>query len=169
MKGIYPETLVGCFSASNLSPVPRTDNYITTLLARIAPTSGTAQYGYGMSETTANASCFRSIITANVATYVTNQYTPISVAGSGVTVDWQEPAYVKNNTTVRNSNGYYYYAASSSSAPLVTIASAPASSTPLIKTVVAEGANIQINKNIYYGGANTVLVIIAKKNANNVG
>ena len=101
LKGTYPSTLVGCFSASNLSPVPTLANYAASLTTRITAST----YGYGLTESADNASCFRGIIAANVATYVTNQYT----ASTATTLNWSEASYLRGSTTNRNTNGYYYH------------------------------------------------------------
>lgn len=96
-KGIYPNTPVTCFAASNMNPVPNVTTYKDILLTRINPTPPAfPQYGYSFSEDPANAACFRGILANNITTLVTNQYTPDTTS---TTISWGSPASLKDTNT----------------------------------------------------------------------
>lgn len=156
-RGIYPNTPVACFAASNMNPVPNVTTYKNLLLSRINPISpAVPQYGYSFSENATHAACFRGILTNNINTLVTSQYDPRTVS---TTLDWNSPAFLKNTNT-SNTNGYYYFSGNS-----LSIDTFPTTSFSGPKAVIVEGGNIQINTDItnYSTGSNT-LIIIARKN-----
>lgn len=85
-RGIYPNTPIACFAASNMNPVPDVTSYRDLLSARINPIAPAfPQYGYSFSEDPANAACFRGILANNITTLVTNQYSPDTTS---TTVSW---------------------------------------------------------------------------------
>lgn len=150
-----------------MSTVPKlsvTNNYIPPLIARI--TSATPQYGYGMSEDTNTANCFRGIISSNISRLVTSQYNSALLTSSANNIDWNTPAKIKTNPTIANTNGYYYYTTNNgTNNTTLTINSSPTGRGT--KTVIAEGANIHITNNINYldeGDSTKILILIAKKN-----
>lgn len=150
-----------------MSTVPKlslTNNYITPLIARI--TSATPQYGYGMSEDTTTANCFRGIISSNISRLVSSQYNSTLLNNTSNPINWSDAAKIKTNPTIANTNGYYYYTTNNgTNNTTLTINSSPAGRGT--KTVVAEGANIHITNNINYldeGDSTKILILIAKKN-----
>lgn len=160
-RGIYPSESVSCFSATNMTTIPNLTNYKTLLQTRKTAN----QYGYGLSEDTTNAACFRGILSSNIATLVTNQYSP----SSSLTLDWSQPAKLKNTNTP-NTNGYYYYVNQSSTSTANTIILPATNPTGTgQKVIVVDGSNIQITSNITYSGADKTLVIIARKINGNGG
>lgn len=141
-----------------------TNNYIAPLIARI--TAATPQYGYGMSEDTNTANCFRGIISSNISRLVTSQYNSTLLTASTNNIDWNTPAKIKTNPTIGNTNGYYYYTTNNgTNNTTLTINTSPSGRGT--KTVIAEGANIHITNNINYldeGDSTKILILIAKKN-----
>lgn len=150
-----------------MTTVPKlslTNNYIAPLIARI--TGANPQYGYGMSEDTTTANCFRGIISSNISRLVTSQYNSTLLTVSANNINWADPAKIKTNATISNTNGYYYYTTNNgTNNTTLTLPAAPTGRGT--KTVVAEGANIHITGNINYldeGDSTKILILIAKKN-----
>lgn len=74
-----------------MSTVPTLSTYKNLTLSRLS--SGLAdnqKYGYGLSENPQNASCFSGLLSANINTLITSQYTPETTAFS-----WSNMAYIK--------------------------------------------------------------------------
>lgn len=140
-----------------MNPVPTVTTYKTPLQASMTAN----QYGYSLSENATNATCFRGILSNNVATLVTNQYN----ASNANTLNWTTPATLKNTSTP-NTNGYYYF--SNIAGNTLSINNTPTGTGS--KAVIVEGGNIQINANIDYSGTDKTLILIARKNTTtNVG
>lgn len=140
-----------------MSTVPSLSTYKTALQTSIA----SGQYGYSFSANTTDATCFRNILTSNIATYITSQYTP----NTTTVLDWSEPAK-RVGTSTPNTNGYYYHNFITDKTVIL-----PTSSPTGIgqKVVVVEGGNVQINANIDYSGTGKTLVIVARKSGTNGG
>lgn len=159
LRGVYPVINSGCFSASNISPLPKIDTYHDSLLARLKNMSlnDNQKYGYSFSENSTDASCFRSIISNNITTLITNQFTP----KSETTLDnWDLDRALVKNTNILNTNGYYYYIY-----PTVNTLDIVASPTGTgTKSVVVEGGNIHITNDLNYTGVGKTLLLIARKN-----
>lgn len=170
-RGVYPSDPVGCFSASNMSTMPKIDTALANTSLRLSDTAlaDHKKYGYWLSEDITEAACFRSLLSTNINTLVTNQFSP----ETSPDVSWDKPSYIKWLTVPRrNSSGYYYYANTTATAPTTfttpmtpirkILTTPPNNGT---KTVMSDGENIQINANIVYSGLDKMLVIIARKNS----
>lgn len=74
-----------------MSTIPTLSTYKNLTLSRLS--SGlpeTQKYGYSLSENAQNASCFSGLLSANINTLITSQYTADTAAFS-----WNNPAYIK--------------------------------------------------------------------------
>jgi hypothetical protein len=139
--------------------IPTIATYKASTMTRLANSalSDAKKYGYSLSEDPINATCFSGILSSNITTLITNQYTENGLT----TLDWSRPATLRNTTTA-NTNGYYYHAFTASTNNTVILPSTNPTGTGQ-KVVVVDGGNVQINSNIDYSGTNKILVIIARK------
>jgi len=151
-----------------LSPATLATHYAPILKTRLTTPLSTTftsnnKYGYSFSENLSEAGCFRSILSTNITTLVTNQLTPKTTTA----LNWNNDQALLKNTTTKNTNGYYYYSFTSSTNNTVTVASSPTGTGT--KSVIVEGGNIQIDANIDYTGTSKTLLLIARKNSSGQG
>jgi hypothetical protein len=128
-RGYYPNEVIGCFSASNMSPKPLlstlpTSTYYATLLnSRLTSTLPDGEkYGYSFSENSSQASCFRGILSNNATTLVANQYTPRT---DTTLSNWETSRASLKNTNTPNTSGYYFYSYTSASNNTLSITTSP--------------------------------------------
>ena len=173
-RGYYPNTMTGCFSSSDMTTIPTLSpstlatHYAPILKTRLTTPLSTTftnndKYGYSFSKNLSEAGCFRSILSTNITTLVTNQLTPKTTT----TLNWNNDQALLKNTTTKNTNGYYYYSFTSSTNNTVTLASSPTGTGT--KSVIVEGGNIQIDSDIDYTGTSKTLLLIARKNSSGQG
>jgi hypothetical protein len=166
-RGTFPVITDACFSATNMSPVPKLNTYRGLTSTRLTSTTFTPnqKYGYSFSENTATAACFRGILATNIQTFVVNQLTPKT--GTTLT-NWEtDRAPTKANTAVLNTNGYYYYRYTSATTNTLSLSVNPTGTGT--KSVIVEGGNIHIKANITYSGSGNTLLLIARKSSTGNG
>lgn len=82
--------------------VPTLSTYQSLLIPRLVNSalSDQQKYGYNFSEDSASASCFRSMLDANVNTFVVNQLTPeaTTTATAITNLDWTKSSVIRGTS-----------------------------------------------------------------------